>query len=122
MFRQLKPINYLIFLTIIITTFLSSCSKNEEKLLDDKTFSEVLAELMIIENLGIPEKDRIHLAENVFNKYKIDTTLFFRTRRFYKQDEEHWIKIYAKTEAIIRAKMDSLNIRNARKSETNINN
>jgi hypothetical protein len=94
----------------LLTIFISSCSKNEDNLLKDEIFVEVLTDLMIIENLGIQESERIILAENVFEKHKIDSAIFNKTRRFHEDDEKYWTKIYTKVKERIQTKLDSIEI------------
>jgi len=103
MIKPFKTALFLLIVTSFITSFISGCSKKEEKLVDRNTFSKVLAELMIIENLRITESERIYLANNVFEKFNVDTSLFNKTKRHYMQNEEFWIKIYSHTEELIRA-------------------
>ena len=110
MIRQMNPLLYSIIVTFLLTNFISSCSKNEDTLLNDEKFVEVLADLMIIEKIGIPEYERIQYAKAVFKKHKIDTTIYYRTRRFYEANEEYWIKIYMKTKIRIQTKLDSIDI------------
>jgi hypothetical protein len=109
MFKQSCLIIYLLIITILITCFISSCSKNEKKLLDDRKFTKVLAELMIIDNLNVPDSERTYLSKAVFDSFNVDSTLFFKTRRFHENDEKYWIKIYGGVEELVRAKLDSLN-------------
>jgi len=108
MIKQSNTLFYFLIVTFLITIFISSCSKKEHKRLKDDKFTEVLAELMIIENLGIQEFERIILAKNVFEKHKIDSAAFNETRRFYAENEKYWIKIYTKVKDKIQIKLDSL--------------
>ncbi len=108
MFRLSNKYSYFIFTTLLLTIFISSCSKNEDKLLKNDKFVNVLADLMIIENLGIPESERIILANKVFEEHKIDSATFNQTRRHYEENEKYWIKIYTKVKDRIQFKLDSL--------------
>lgn len=108
MIRQLNPILYSIIITYLLTNFISSCSKNEEILLSDDIFVEVLSDLLIVEKVGVSESERHILAKAVFEKYKIDTTIFNKTRRYYKSDEKHWIIIYSRVKDLIKVKIDSI--------------
>ena len=114
MIRQMKSLIYSLIVTFFLTNFISTCSKNKEILLSDDQFVEVLADLMIIEKLGVSESERIHLTKQVFEKHEIDTTIFNRTRRFYQTDEAYWIKIYSRTKDLIQTRIDSTKIKNRR--------
>ena len=115
MIRQMNPVLCSMIVTLLLTNFISTCSKNEDIILDDDTFVEVLADLMIIEKVGASESERIHLANQVFEKHKIDTIIFNKTRRFYESDETYWIKIYSKVKDLIQTKIDSIDIKNRKK-------
>ncbi|MEJ2054055.1 MAG: hypothetical protein P8X42_09065 [Calditrichaceae bacterium] len=64
---------------------------------------------MIIDNLNVPDSERTYLSKAVFDSFNVDSTLFFKTRRFHENDEKYWIKIYGGVEELVRAKLDSLN-------------
>ena len=102
---------YSVIVTILLTIFISSCSKNEDKLLTDEKFASVLADLMIVEKLGVNESDLAQLTHRVFIKQNIDTSIFNRTRRFHQADEKYWIKIFGMVEKIINMKIDSIDAR-----------
>ncbi len=108
MIRQSIFFYYSILITLLLTIFISSCSKKEHKLLKDEKFVEVLADLMIIEKLGIQESERVMLAHRVFEKYQIDSAIFNETRRHHAENEKYWIKIYTKVKARIQVKLDSM--------------
>lgn len=119
MYRQSNKYIYFILITLLLTIFISSCSKNEDKLVKNDKFVDVLADLMIIENLDIPESERIILANKVFEVHKIDSAIFNETRRHYEENENYWIKIYTKVKDRIQFKQDSL--RTIKKNSDDIN-
>ena len=63
---------------------------------------------MIIENLSIQESERIKMAQQVFKKHQVDSSVFNETRRRHAENERYWIKIYTKIREGIQAKMDSI--------------
>jgi hypothetical protein len=83
---------------------------------------EVLADLMIIENLGISESERIILANKVFEKHKIDSVIFNETRRRHEENEKYWIKIYTKVKDRIQFKLDSLHTIQNHSDDINLKN
>ena len=108
MYKRSNCIIFLILITLLLTIFISSCSKKERKYLKDDKFVEVLTDLMIIENLSITESDRIKLVQQVFEKYHVDSTAFYETRRHQSENEKYWIKIYGRVKQRIQAKLDSI--------------
>ncbi|MEJ2545269.1 MAG: DUF4296 domain-containing protein [Calditrichaceae bacterium] len=107
MIKRSIHIYFLILITLLITNFISSCSKKENKLLKDDKFVEVLTDLMIVENLSVQKSEQIKLAQKVFQKYQVDSSAFYRTRRHYEKNEKYWIKIYSKVNERIQVKLDS---------------
>ena len=122
MFRQSNKYSYFILITLLLTIFISSCSKNKHKSLKDDKFVDVLADLMIIENLGISESERIILANKVFEKHKIDSVIFNETRRRHEENEKYWIKIYTKVKDRIQFKLDSLHTIQNHSDDINLKN
>jgi hypothetical protein len=122
MFRQSNKYSYFILITLLLTIFISSCSKNKHKSLKEDQFVEVLADLMIIENLGISESERIILANKVFEKHKIDSVIFNETRRRHEENEKYWIKIYTKVKDRIQFKLDSLHTIQNHSDDINLKN
>ena len=108
MYKRSIHLNFLILITLLLTIFISSCSKKDRKLLKDDKFVEVLTDLMIVENLSIQETERIKLTQQVFEKYGIDSSVFYATRRHHAENEKYWIKIYTKVKQRIQTKLDSI--------------
>lgn len=83
------------FLIIIICTFsFLTCSQDKTKTLNQKKFSQVMSELMTIENMAVPDSVKVQLIRNTLNKQKITVDIIESTIEANKDDPEFWKVIY----------------------------
>ncbi len=102
---QIKRHNLvIILLTFFLTFFFSTCSKVDKKIIPEAKFTEVLGDIMIISNLGIPQTERAALLKTVFEKHEISVEQFRFTRDHYKKDAAFWIRVYNRAQEQIRDK------------------
>lgn len=100
--------NSLIFLTLISTILLHSCTKKNNPTLSRKTFTAVLAEIIIIENLGVDDVQKIALTKKVFTDTGVSVEKFEATKEKYKKNPQYWIKVYGAAQNLIKEKQKSL--------------
>ncbi len=90
-------------LTIILTILTLNCSKTASpNLMSDEKFIDILARLMIIEQLKIGQNEKLPLIKEVFKEYNTTRTAFDAYKKYYENDTKHWITIYRKTEKRIK--------------------
>jgi hypothetical protein len=99
---------FFICLTILITIFISDCSKTDKKILKQEKFVKILADMLVIENLGISENEKSALMQKVFQKHHTDQQTFKKTREYFKKDPKYWIKVYSSAKDLISAQADSI--------------
>lgn len=100
--------NLLLVLTLISLIWLQGCEKKENPTLSRKTFTSVLAELLLIENLSADDAQKIALTKKVFLDAKVKAEEFEATKEKYKRNPKYWIKVYTAAQAIIKEKEKSL--------------
>jgi hypothetical protein len=93
-----------IYITLFFTFFFTRCSKDEEKIIPEEKFIEILSDIMIIDNLSIAQNDKIALMVRVFEKYDVSQKQFLLTREHYKKDADFWIRVYKRTQNRIKEK------------------
>jgi len=94
----------LLYLTLFFTFFFTRCSKDEEKIIPEEKFVEILSDVMIIDNLAIGQNDKIALMVRVFEKHDISSKQFIQTKEHYQKDAEFWIRVYYRTQKRIKEK------------------
>ncbi|MBD3225705.1 MAG: DUF4296 domain-containing protein [Caldithrix sp.] len=87
---------FLLLLTFFFTILISSCSDSKQKLMKKEEFSDILAELIIIEKLNIPKNAKIALMQKVFENHDVEPELFQKTRQRYQEHPAFWIEVYDK--------------------------
>jgi hypothetical protein len=92
------------FITFFLTVFFSRCSKDEKKVIPEQKFVEILSDVMIIDNLGIPQIEKVALLKTVLHKHEITTEEFSFTRDRYKENADFWISVYKRTQEKIKEK------------------
>ncbi|HID40190.1 MAG TPA: DUF1493 family protein [Calditrichaeota bacterium] len=94
------------FISILITLFaiqiVSSCKKENNRLLDKVNFVNITAELMIIEKLNINAAKKTLLANNVFKKYKVNPENYWYTKDHYQNDPAFWADFYKQVQIRIK--------------------
>ncbi len=94
---------FILLLTINLTFLNLNCSKNENAdFIDEDQFVDILARLMIIEQLKIGQTEKLPLIKQVFKEYHTDNAAFNAYKKRYENDTKHWINIYKKVEKRIR--------------------
>jgi len=100
--KSIKIIHYLLYITLICTFFFITCSKDRKKIIPEEQFIEILSDIMIVDNLALPQAKKVELVKTIFVKYEITPALFDSTKSFYKNDAEFWIKVYKRTQEHIK--------------------
>jgi len=105
--KLVKNIHYLISLTLIFTFFFTTCSIEKKNIIPEHQFIEILSDIMIIDNLAIPQVKKLELIKTVLEKHDNTVETFISTRDYYKDDAEFWIKVYKQVQERIKTQ-DSL--------------
>lgn len=89
-----KYYSVLIYLTFFLTFFFIGCSKVEKKILPEEKFIEILTDVMIVDNLAIPQHEKLALLQTLFKKHEITAEQFSFTKQHYKENADFWIRVY----------------------------
>ena len=92
----------LIIITLFTTQILSSCKKDKNSLLDKESFINITTELMIIEKLNMKPEQKALLAKQVFDKYKVTSDIYWRTKQYYQNDPAYWADVYKQVQSRIK--------------------
>ena len=68
---------------------------------EDK-FIDILARLMIIEQLKTGQNEKLQMIKQVFEEYNTTAEAFNAYKNKYENDTKHWITIYRKVEKRIK--------------------
>lgn len=96
--------NSLLLFTLFSLFWLQGCEKKNETTLSRKVFTSVLAELLVIEKLGIDDVQKIALTKKVFADAGISAEAFKATKEYYKKTPKYWMKVYKAAEDLIKEK------------------
>lgn len=105
---QLYKLLPLLLLTHFSTCFISSCQHKEREIFSREKFARIYAEILIIENLAIPEKQKIVLINDFFERHHINPQTFQNTKQFYRNNPDFWLAVYKQSAEIIKARRDTL--------------
>jgi len=100
--------NSLLVLTLLSLIWLQACTKKDNPTLSRKTFTSVLAEILVIENLGVDDTQKIALTKKVFLDADVTAEEFEATKEKYKENPKYWMKVYSAAQTIIKEKEKSL--------------
>ena len=92
----------MLIITLFATQILSSCKKENNSLVDKESFVNITAELMIIEKLNMKPEQKVLLAKQVFDKYKVNTDSYRRTKEYYQNDPAYWADVYKQVQSHIK--------------------
>ncbi len=106
-----------------LTLIISNCSiSNTDSLLSEEQFVDILAELMITEQLKISHAEKLSLIKHIFKNHNITSEEFYTYKIDYENDPQRWISIYKKVEKRIKQLSGPdriINLGNNSKRDTN---
>ena len=70
--------------------------------MNEDQFVDILAELMITEQLKIGHNEKVSLVRQIFKKHNISSKEFYTFKEEHENDPQHWIDIYRKVEKRIK--------------------
>jgi hypothetical protein len=94
---------WLIWITTLLTFFISACSKKNTVYSGREKFGLIIAKLLIAEKMNVPEKSRIALIKNIFLEAEISPDEFCAFCSGQKSDLDLWISAYASAKKQISA-------------------
>jgi len=102
--KRLFKIQYSILLLLfLLTLIISNCSKSKsDNHLNEDQFVDILAELMITEQLKIGHTEKVSLVKQIFKKHNISSKEFSTYKKEHENDPQYWIDIYKKVEKRIK--------------------
>ena len=100
-----------IILALLSLTLFQACSDEPDQLLDEETYSNVLAELTIvnqIEETYLGDRTKEQLRKEVFEKYQVTREQFRISHDYYQRDMESQIQRVEEIRQRLRADRDSI--------------
>jgi hypothetical protein len=90
----------LLFLTMLL---LNCSAEKAETTIPDDQFIDILARMMVIEQLKLGSKEKAVLTNEVFKNFNVTDEAFRAYKEKNKKDIQHWIIIYKETEKRIKS-------------------
>ena len=105
----MKVYRYLLFSSILLIFFnVSGCSDKPEGLLSKKKFSNILAEFIYIENMAVSNDQKQSLIRKTLATYNITIREFKKTKEYYKENAQFWLKVYKRAQEKIKNRETAL--------------
>ena len=89
MFFITKLSNSAIIVLVCIISLLS-CEKEPQNILSDEALTEIMSELITIENLNISDTTKVVLINNTLKEKNVSLEKLRSTIAYYKNDPEFW--------------------------------
>ena len=81
---------------VFCTLFWISCSPEPKELPQNEYFDIILAELLTIENMNLPDSTKAAMIIEKLDEYDIEIQQIKKEISISEEDPEYWQKLYAK--------------------------